>query len=69
MFYNIEPFGEFRSELRHGQSMAMTANMNRDTKAKPEPFEAFDFMSFVEKPKERELTPEEVEALLDKMFR
>lgn len=59
IYYGIEPFGEYRSELRHGQQMAMIANLNRDTKTNPEPFKAIDFMNFVESPKEKQLTPEE----------
>lgn len=58
----IEPFGEYRSELRHGQQMAMTANINRNQEARPEPFTALDFMNFMEteKPEPKEETPEEL---------
>lgn len=66
MYDRIEPFGEFRSELRHGQTMALTANLNRDPKSKPEPFNAMDFMNFIEKPEEKELTPEECFAKIDR---
>lgn len=65
---NIEPFGEFRSELRHGQVMSMTANMNRDTKQRAEPFSAVEFMNFTEKEPEKVLTPEEIEAHFDRIF-
>lgn len=51
----IEPFGEFRNELRHGQQMALAANINRDAK-KTQPFKPVDFMNFIEQP---ELTLEE----------
>jgi hypothetical protein len=67
-YMNVEPFGEFRSELRHGQQMAMNANINRDSKTKPEPFNSLDFMNFVERPPEKVLTLEEIEAHFDKMF-
>lgn len=67
-YASIEPFGEFRSELRHGQQMAMTANINRDSKAKPEPFTATDFMNFVEKEPEKQYTQEELEAYAEKIF-
>lgn len=60
----IEPFGEFRGELRHGQQMALTANLNRS--ASREPFTAADFMNFIERPEEREPTDEEIEAYLDR---
>ena len=41
--------------------MAMTANINRDSKKRPDPFVTGDFMNFIEKPPERQLTPEEIE--------
>jgi len=67
--YNaIEPFGEYRSELRHGQQMAFHANLNRNEKERSEPFLASEFMNFVEKAPERKLTPEEIEAHADKLF-
>lgn len=67
-YEQIEPFGEFRSELRHGQMMALHANLNRDSKNKPEPFTALDFMNFVEREPEREYTIEELEAYAAKIF-
>ena len=69
-YNSIEPFGEFRSELRHGQQMAMTANINRDSDKKPDPFKATDFMNYYERPKEeeRELTTEELEAYAKQVF-
>jgi len=50
VYASTEPFGEFRAELRHGQQMALTANMNRDTKKKREPFTPQEFMNFIEQP-------------------
>lgn len=47
-FYNMEPFGEIRQELRHGQRMALDLNLNRDTKARSKPFTALECMNFVE---------------------
>lgn len=59
----VEPFGEYRSEVRHGQQMALTCNMNRDPRSKPEPYQALDFMNFIDKPKDAakivDLGPEE----------
>jgi hypothetical protein len=52
LYDRIEPFGEFRAELRHGAQMAMTANLNRDSKVRPEPFKSIDFMHFVDRPPE-----------------
>jgi hypothetical protein len=67
-YEGIEPFGEYRSELRHGQAMSMTANLNRDTKKRPEPYKAVDFMNFVEHPPEKELTTEELNAAFKGLF-
>ncbi len=69
-YSNIDPFGEYRAELRHGQQMALTANINRDSKARPEPFTAADFMNFCDAPevKERQLTVEELEAYATRVF-
>lgn len=53
VYHSIEPFGEFRAELRHGQQMAMTANLNRDTKKKRDPFTTAEFMNFVEQPEKK----------------
>ena len=64
----IEPFGQFRDELRNGAMMALHCNMNRDPKQRPEPFTAMDFMNFVERPPEKVLSLEEIEAHFDKMF-
>jgi len=66
IFYSIEPFGENRAELRHGQQMALAANINRDTKRRPEPYNALEFMNYVEQPPEPELTPEEAFARIDR---
>ena len=66
----IEPFGEYRSELRHGQQMALQANINRDSKRKPQPYTPAEFMNFVDSPEEErsEPTPEEIEAKLERIF-
>ncbi len=64
----IEPFGEYRSELRHGQQMALTANLNRDSKNRPEPFTAAEFMNFTPQPEEKILTPEEIEQHFNGIF-
>lgn len=67
-YAEIEPFGEFRHELRHGQVMALHSNINRDSKQRPEPFKALDFMNFVEQPPERKLTDAQIETELTKIF-
>lgn len=55
----IEPFGEFRDELRHGQMMALHCNINRDSKTKPEPFHPVEFMNFSDAPDNQPATLEE----------
>jgi hypothetical protein len=42
-FASIEPFGPLHDELMAGQIAAVTANVHRDTKKRPEPFTAADF--------------------------
>lgn len=49
---NIEPFGSIWEDIRHGQQMALTHNLNRDSKVRPEPYNVDDFRNF----KEREET-------------
>lgn len=66
--YNlIEPFGEYREELRHGQKMAQYANYH-PSKDQTEAFKPIDFMNFTEAPKEKILTPEEIEQALTGIF-
>ena len=67
-YEQIEPYGEFREELRHGQIMSLHLNLNRDPKTKPEPFNAIDCMNFIEREPEKVLTPEEIEAHFDRIF-
>lgn len=43
-YAEVEPFGPQADDIRHGQLMSMTANINRDTKARPAAFTAADFM-------------------------
>jgi hypothetical protein len=69
-YNNIEPFGETRAEIRHGQQMALTANINRDSEKHPEPFKVIDFMNFIEREEEpeRQMTVEELEAYARQVF-
>lgn len=43
-FYQIEPFGEFRADMRSALVATLTANAHRNAKKKREPFELSDFM-------------------------
>lgn len=67
--YNaVEPFGEYREELRHGQKMAQYANYHRDSDKYPEGFPAIDFMNFTERPPEPEPVAEDPEVLSAKIL-
>ena len=51
--------------------MAMTANINRDSDKRREPFKATDFMNFYdppEEPEERQMTVKELEAYAKQVF-
>lgn len=65
-YASIDPCGEYRNELRHGQQMAMTANINRDSSKRSEPYSPADFMNFIERPETPEPTQEENFARIDK---
>jgi len=59
-YAEVEPFGPQSEDIRHGQQMALIANINRDTKARPEPFAAADFMlSPLPKAEQPEETPQQ----------
>jgi len=67
-YMNIEPFGSIWDDIRHAQIQAMTANLNRDSKAKPEPYNADDFRNFKER-KEDEVVREEDTDILSAQIR
>lgn len=43
-YYTLEPFGEAVADQRHGIAVATLANVNRDSKRKPAPYKATDFI-------------------------
>ena len=43
-FYSIEPWGPERADLNAGIIASTIANVNRDSKVRPEPFTASDFI-------------------------
>lgn len=51
-FSKLEPFGEEREDLRTALICCTIANVNRDPKKKPTPFEVSDFMPKFEDDKE-----------------
>jgi hypothetical protein len=62
----LEPIGEGRLNLILAGLASMTANINRDREARPEPFEVEDFIPYhmrAPAPPAREATPAEVAAM------
>lgn len=55
-FYQLEPFGEERADLRNGIACALLANVNRGRSSKA--FVPTDFMPFVEKPRVKPMDAE-----------
>ncbi len=43
-YFELEPFGESRADMRAAQICAVLAEINRDRKARKKPFTALDFM-------------------------
>lgn len=43
-YHRIDPWGEYRADLRMGIHASVLANVNRDASKKPEPFRPVDFM-------------------------
>jgi len=58
-FYELEPFGDMIADLRHGTAAALLANINRDSKSRPEPYLAEDFIAW-----RSEGQPEEEDSVL-----
>ena len=53
IYYGMEPFGEWRADYRNAQLCALQANLNRDAKKRPKPYEVHDFMAFDQAEKRR----------------
>lgn len=43
-YYQVEPFGEARQDLRNAMLLSMLANIHRDAKKRPTAFVVSDFM-------------------------
>jgi Protein of unknown function (DUF4035) len=56
-YYQIEPFGESIADMRHGIAVAMLANINRDTKKRPTPYKAEDFIYWRDTGQQDEVEP------------
>ena len=57
-YYQLEPFGEQLADLRHGTACALLANINRDAAARPDPYQADDFIHWTKQPEAAEETIE-----------
>lgn len=53
-FYGLEPWGEWRADVRTAQVVQTLANINRDSKQHPEPYALSDFMLFEKREQERQ---------------
>ena len=47
--YRKEPWGDYRLDINFGIANSILANVNRDSKKRPEPYSPADFMPFVER--------------------
>ena len=47
-YSQVEPFGEFRQDLRIAMLWCILANVNRDTKKHPKPYTVSDFLDAFE---------------------
>jgi hypothetical protein len=56
-YYQLEPFGEQITDLRHGVAVSVLANVNRNHEAKPEPFTPSDFIHWGDLHQEEEVEP------------
>jgi len=59
-FYLIEPFGEYRADLRNAMLCSLIANVNKGKKQRP--FKMKDFMLRFESPKQQ--SDEDMKAVL-----
>ena len=53
-YYRVEPWGEWRADVRSAQIATILANVNRDQKKKPEPYTIKDMMLFGTKDEEQQ---------------
>jgi len=52
-YAELEPFGELRDDYRMANIMQLLANINRDTKTRPQPFTISDFLFQFEKEEDK----------------
>ncbi len=58
-YYELDPWGEERADLRSGIVSAVIANVHRDAKKQPKPYQPTDFMPYWQKP---EMTEDQIAA-------
>ena len=75
-YSTIEPFGEGVADYRHGIAVAALANINRDHKARRDPFTPEDFIPWHDTHRETaevdgllEVDPQAQAALIKNLFR
>lgn len=59
-FYQLEPFGDARADLRAGTITAMIANVNRDAKKRRKPYQPQDFMPQFDAPEKKPASWEDI---------
>ena len=57
----IEPFGEQAADIRHGIACSLLANVNRDSKARPKPYEWSDFVPWADASRGNDQEPVELD--------
>lgn len=67
LFYNIEPFGELRADLRSAHEMQQQGNIHRNTKKRKAPYLLKDYMMEFGEVKGNILKEESVEARQEKL--
>lgn len=45
-YYQLEPFGSLVDDERHGVAVSTLANINRDSKTRPDPYKPSDFIGW-----------------------
>lgn len=63
-YAELEPFGEHVADMRHGITAALHANLNRDPKKRPEPYQPKDFIYWHEGNRQQEKEEEKRPILL-----
>ncbi len=64
-YYELEPFGEERADIRSAIVASTVANANRNPKARAKPFEVDDFMPKFGQPARRRQTWQEQLAFVE----